>query len=296
MSLLRVRDCETREPGSPRCTPTDSRCSLRDVSTVARVSVWKSPMSNSDLLRLLIVDDEPLARQRLRDVLSTRADIIVVGDAEDGPSAVAAVSTHAPDVVLLDIQMPGMDGIRVAERLSDPSPIIIFVTAYDQHAIRAFEVHAVDYVLKPFEPERLFAALAHAQRMHARMDTTPERTPADWRAMLAELRATPPWLERVAIRLGDRIYYVRLTDVDWIEADGNYVRLHTGSKSHLLRRAIRQLTDELDPRQFARIHRSAIVNIERIAELRVQPDGDYLVVLSTGVRLKMLRKYKDGLP
>jgi two-component system, LytTR family, response regulator len=253
-------------------------------------------MSNSDPLRLLIVDDEPLARQRLRDLLSSRADIIVVGDAEDGPSAVTAISTHAPDVVLLDIQMPGMDGIRVAEQLPDPAPSIIFITAYDQHAVRAFEVHAVDYVLKPFEPVRLYAAIAHVQRLRARMDKTLDRTPADWRAMLAELRTTPSWLERVAIRLGDRIYYVRMTDVDWIEADGNYVRLHTGPKSHLLRRAIRQLTDELDPRQFARIHRSAIVNIERIEELRVQPDGDYLVVLSTGARLKMLRKYKDGLP
>jgi len=114
--------------------------------------------------------------------------------------------------------------------------------------------------------------------------------------MLAELRASPPWLERIAIRLGDRIYYVRLRDVDWIEADGNYVRLHTGNKSHLLRRAMRQLIEELDLRQFARIHRSAIVNIERIERLRAQPDGDYLVVLSTGARLKMLRKYKDGLP
>jgi len=194
--------------------------------------------------------------------------------------------------VLLDIQMPGMDGIRVAEQLRDPRPIIVFVTAFDQHAVRAFDVHAMDYVLKPFEPERLFAAVdrASAATQQAR------REPADWKAMLAELRAAPAWLDRVAIRLGDRIYYVRLRDVDWIEAEGNYVRLHIGTQSHLLRRAVRQLTEELDPTQFARIHRSAIVNIDRISELRALPDGDFQVLLTTGAKLKMLRKYRDGLP
>ena len=194
--------------------------------------------------------------------------------------------------MLLDIQMPGMDGIRVAEQLRDPRPIIVFVTAFDQHAVRAFDVHAMDYVLKPFEPERLFAAVdrASAATQQAR------REPADWKAMLAELRAAPAWLDRVAIRLGDRIYYVRLRDVDWIEAEGNYVRLHIGTQSHLLRRAVRQLTEELDPTQFARIHRSAIVNIDRISELRALPDGDFQVLLTTGAKLKMLRKYRDGLP
>jgi len=194
--------------------------------------------------------------------------------------------------VLLDIQMPGMDGIRVAEQLRDPRPIIVFVTAFDQHAVRAFDVHAMDYVLKPFEPERLFAAVdrASAATQQAR------REPADWKAMLAELRAAPAWLDRVAIRLGDRIYYVRLRDVDWIEAEGNYVRLHIGTQSHLLRRAVRQLTEELDQTQFARIHRSAIVNIDRISELRALPDGDFQVLLTTGAKLKMLRKYRDGLP
>jgi len=194
--------------------------------------------------------------------------------------------------VLLDIQMPGMDGIRVAEQLRDPRPIIVFVTAFDQHAVRAFDVHAMDYVLKPFEPERLFAAVdrASAATQQAR------REPADWKAMLAELRAAPAWLDRVAIRLGDRIYYVRLRDVDWIEAEGNYVRLHIGTQSHLLRRAVRQLTEELDPTQFARIHRSAIVNIDRISELRALPDGDFQVLLTTDAKLKMLRKYRDGLP
>ncbi len=194
--------------------------------------------------------------------------------------------------MLLDIQMPGMDGIRVAEQLRDPRPIIVFVTAFDQHAVRAFDVHAMDYVLKPFEPERLFAAVdrASAATQQAR------REPADWKAMLAELRAAPAWLDRVAIRLGDRIYYVRLRDVDWIEAEGNYVRLHIGTQSHLLRRAVRQLTEELDPTQFARIHRSAIVNIDRISELRALPDGDFQVLLTTDAKLKMLRKYRDGLP
>ena len=194
--------------------------------------------------------------------------------------------------MLLDIQMPGMDGIRVAEQLRDPRPIIVFVTAFDQHAVRAFDVHAMDYVLKPFEPERLFAAVdrASAATQQAR------REPADWKAMLAELRAAPAWLDRVAIRLGDRIYYVRLRDVDWIEAEGNYVRLHIGTQSHLLRRAVRQLTEELDQTQFARIHRSAIVNIDRISELRALPDGDVQVLLTTGAKLKMLRKYRDGLP
>jgi two-component system LytT family response regulator len=241
---------------------------------------------------VLIVDDEPLARQRLRDLLRSRDGLAIIGECEDGPSALATIAEHKPDVVLLDIQMPGMDGIRVAEQLVEPRPVVIFVTAFDQHAVRAFDVHAMDYVLKPFEPERLFAAMDRAR-------TATEKTarePSDWKAMLRELRAAPTWLSRVAIRLGDRIYYVRMADVDWIEAEGNYVRLHTGAKSHLLRRALRQLSEELDPAQFARIHRSSIVNIDRIAELRATPDGDYHVLLSTGAKLKMLRKYRDALP
>ena len=168
----------------------------------------------------------------------------------------------------------------------------MFVTAFDQHAIRAFEVHAIDYVLKPFEPERLFAAIEHVHRTSRERD----RDPADWKAVLSELRRAPTWIDRVAIRLGDKIYYVRMEDVDWIEAEGNYARLHTGPKSHLLRRAMRQLIEDLDPRRFARIHRSAIVNIDRVAELRALPDGEFTVHLSTGTKLKMLRKYREGLP
>jgi two-component system, LytTR family, response regulator len=243
-------------------------------------------------LRVLIVDDEPLARRRVRDLLRTRDGVDVIGECEDGISAVERIAELRPDLVLLDIQMPGMDGIAVAERLAEPRPTIVFVTAFDQHALRAFDVHAIDYVLKPFEPDRLFTAIDRAQKLAQRAP----RDAADWRAMLAELRAAPTWMERVAIRLGDRIYYVRMHDVDWIEAEGNYARLHTGAKSHLLRRAMRQLVEELDPTRFARIHRSAIVNIDRVQELRAQPDGDFLVLLSTGAKLKLLRKYREGLP
>lgn len=243
-------------------------------------------------LRIMIVDDEPLARRRVRDLLMTRHDVEVVGECEDGVSALERIGELRPDVVLLDIQMPGLDGISVAERLGEPRPVVVFVTAFDQHALRAFDVHAMDYVLKPFEPDRLFRAIDRANAGARRA----EREPADWKAMLAELRAAPTWLDRVAIRLGDRIYYVRLQDVDWIEAEGNYARLHTGAKSHLLRRAMRQLVEELDPKRFARIHRSAIVNIDSVQELRAQPDGDFLVVLTTGAKLKLLRKYRVGLP
>ncbi|WP_396213013.1 LytR/AlgR family response regulator transcription factor [Gemmatimonas sp.] len=241
---------------------------------------------------VMIVDDEPLARQRLRDLLKSREGFEIVAECEDGPTALTSIANHNPDVVLLDIQMPGMDGIRVAEQLREPRPAVIFVTAFDQHAVRAFDVHAMDYVLKPFEPERLFAAMDRARQATEKS----ARAPADWKAMLRELRSAPAWLTRVAIRLGDRIYYIRMADVDWIEAEGNYVRLHTGAKSHLLRRALRQLAEELDPTQFARIHRSSIVSIDRITEFRATPDGDYHVLLSTGTKLKMLRKYRDALP
>lgn len=239
-------------------------------------------------IRVVIVDDEPLARARVRAILARSPDVEIIGECVDGTDALEAIPHLAPDIVLLDVQMPGLDGFGVVERLPEPRPAIVFVTAHDRHAVRAFDVHALDYVLKPFEPERLLAAVERARKQPS--------PPHDWQALLAELRTAPAYIERVAIRLGDRIYYVVLNDVDWIEADGNYVRLHTGTRSHLLRRSLRQMAVELDPKRFARVHRSSIVNIDRVRELRVLPDGDFTVELVTGVKLKLMRRYRELLP
>jgi two-component system LytT family response regulator len=251
------------------------------------------------MLRVLIVDDEPLARTRLRDLLRPETDMEVVGEAEDGVEAVEALARLEPDLLFLDIQMPGLDGFGVLEQAAFLPPAIVFVTAFDKHALRAFDVHAMDYLLKPFEVERFDEALGlvRSRLQTTRTSPTPTGDPSpDWRAMLLELRQQPAHIERVAIRLGDRISYVRLQDVDWIEAEGNYVRLHVRDRSHLLRRALRTIAEELDPKIFARIHRSSIVNIDRISEMRPLADGDYSVLLTTGVKLKLSKRYRDALP
>lgn len=242
-------------------------------------------------MRALIVDDEPLARARLRALLAAVDDVDVIGECEDGVDAVEALGRLQPDLLFLDIQMPGLDGFGVLEQATFIPRAIVFVTAFDQHALRAFDVHAMDYILKPFEPDRLMATLEIVRARLPKPGTAP-----DWRAMLDEFRRQPATVERVAIRVGDRISYVRLDDVDWIEADGNYVRLHVKDKSHLLRRALRAMADDVDPKRFVRIHRSTIVNIDRIAEMRPLADGDYSVLLTTGAKLRLSKRYRDGLP
>ena len=247
----------------------------------------------SEALRVLLVDDEPLARGKLRRLLADEAGIEIVGEAGSADEARALIERERPALVFLDIQMPGQDGFQLIESLPrDLLPGVVFVTAYDQHAVRAFEVHALDYLLKPFDRERLRLALERARESLARADAQ-AGLDEQLKSMLTELRGEQPFLSRFVVRSVGRIVFVRAQDVDWIEAAGNYVRLRIGKESHLLRETMSSLETRLDPKVFARIHRSTIVNIDRIKELNHIFHGDYSVLLKDGTRLTLSRGYRE---
>ncbi|GLH69360.1 DNA-binding response regulator [Geothrix rubra] len=245
-------------------------------------------------LRALIVDDETLARQRIRQLLQKAPDVTVVAECASGLEAVQAIEDLAPDLVFLDIQMPELDGFGVIEAVgADRMPATLFITAYDQHALRAFEVHALDYLLKPFDAARFQAALARARRWCAREAGGPQGARPDLESLMAGLRKERPWLDRVLVKQGDRHLLVRMAAVQWIEAEDNYVRLHVEGTSHLLRQTMAGLLERLDPRLFRRIHRSAIVNLDFIREFQPWTSGDQLVIMRDGTRLTLSRTYRD---
>ncbi len=242
-------------------------------------------------LRALVVDDEMLARQRIRHLLRRATDIDVAGECANGLEAVKAIEDLAPDLVFLDIQMPELDGFGVVEAVgADRMPPTLFITAYDQHALRAFEVHALDYLLKPFSPERFHQALDRARRwcIHQSTDKVP-----DLEGLLAGLRKERPWVDRLLVRQGDRHILVRTAAVQWIEAEDNYVRLHVEATSHLVRQTMTGLLSRLDPAQFRRIHRSAIVNLDCIKEFQPWTGGDHLVIMRDGTRLTLSRTFRE---
>jgi two-component system LytT family response regulator len=241
-------------------------------------------------LRALIVDDEAVARRRLRRLLQREADIRVVAEAADGRAAVQAIRDQSPDVVFLDVQMPELDGFGVVAELGSRAPAIVFVTAYDEYALRAFEVHALDYLLKPFTPERFADTVARLRARHAGSDPA---GPARLAALVEHLAARPHYLSRVPARVGGRIRVLDMREIDCIIAAGNYVRLMAAGREHLLRETMDGLLGELDPEQFVRIHRSAIVRIDRVRELTPLPSGDYSVVLRDGTTLTLSRTYRD---
>jgi two-component system LytT family response regulator len=242
---------------------------------------------------VVIVDDERPARSRLQRLLSAHADITIAGECADGASAVQMIETATPDLVLLDIQMPELDGFDVLQALDMPRlPEIIFVSAFDQYALRAFQVHALDYVLKPVEAERLAEALDHARR---RLRDRRSGSPAGLANLLKELSRDRPFLSRLPVRSDNRVRVVDLAEVDWIGAADNYVALHCGPREFLLRDTIAHLERRLDPAQFVRIHRSTIVRIDRIAELRPDAHGDFEVRLKSGTMLALSRTYRPGL-
>jgi two-component system LytT family response regulator len=242
-------------------------------------------------LRALVVDDEPLARQRIRHLLRRASDIEVAGECANGLEAVKAIEDLAPDLVFLDIQMPELDGFGVVEAIgADRMPPTLFVTAYDQHALRAFEVHALDYLLKPFSPGRFHEALDRARRWCLR--PAAGQGP-DLEGLLAGLRKERPWVDRLLVKQGDRHVLVRTAALQWIEAEDNYVRLHVEGTSHLLRQTMTGLLARLDPAQFRRIHRSAIVNLDCIKEFQPWTGGDHLVIMRDGTRLTLSRTFRD---
>jgi two-component system LytT family response regulator len=245
-------------------------------------------------IRTLIVDDEPLARQRLRRLLEADPDVAVVGECGDGPQAATDVQDLRPDLVFLDVQMPVLDGFGVLRALGGTTlPAVIFVTAHDRYAVKAFEVHALDYLLKPFDKARFTAALerAKAQIRQGSAAALNERL----QELLQSASGRRPGPERLMVKSGGRIYFVRIEDIDWIEAAGNYVRLHVGKEDHLLRESLTALEKTLDPARFVRVHRSTIVNLDRIRELQPAFHGDYVIVLRDGTELALSRSCRDRL-
>ena len=252
------------------------------------------------MLTVVLADDEKLARRRLARLLEETGEAKVVAECTGGRDAVTRTIEHQPDVLFLDVQMPDLDGFGVLQELQgEASPAIVFVTAFDQYAVRAFEVHAVDYLLKPFDTERFRAAFARArERAEHRVQTEEEnRMRALLRDYLAETTqdAARPPLDRVAVRVDGALRIVRTADVDWWETDGNYMRLHVGANSHLIRMTAARIEAQLDPRQFLRIHRRYIVNIDRVVEVQPWFGGDAIVVLRTGAKLRLSRTYRERL-
>jgi len=242
-------------------------------------------------LRVLVVDDEAPARRRIRRLLTADPDIAVVGECGDGGSAVTGILSSRPDLVFLDVQMPERDGFAVVKALpADALPAILFVTAHDQYALKAFDVHAVDYLLKPFTAERFRTALARAR------ERIEKRTADAGLANLAEtLRTRPTYVSRVPVRTGGRTVFVDLAAVDWLEAADNYVRLQVRHREYLVRETLASLEAQLDPERFVRIHRSVIVQVDRIAELRPTSHGDAEVTLRDGTRLAVSRTCRERL-
>ncbi len=239
------------------------------------------------MTRVLIVDDELIARRRVRRLLAVEKEIAIVGECGDGGSAVKMITDLEPDIAFIDVQMPELDGFDVVESVPpDKLPAIVFVTAFDRYALRAFEVHAIDYLLKPFTNERFHTALTRA-RIAAR---DPRATIG---ALVDHLRMRRRHPARIAVRVGERSIVIDWRDVDWIEAADNYVRLHIGAKDFLLRETITAIEAQLDPDRFARVHRSAIVQVDRIAEFQPSGHGDADLVLRNGVRLTLTRTWRD---
>ncbi len=244
--------------------------------------------------RTLIVDDEALARERLRTLLEAEPEIEIVGECSDGREALEMIQSANPDLLFLDVQMPELDGFGVLEALAgEPIPAVVFVTAHDKFALRAFDVHAIDYLLKPFDRERFQTALRRALDQLKRHQNTDLNQRIS--SLLADLKpaAKPP--QRLVIKADGRVLLVKLDDIDWIEAADNYVNVHVGNDSHLLRETMSALETKLPTNKFQRISRSTIVNLEKIKELQPMFHGEYVVVLRSGAKLTLSRTYREKL-
>jgi two-component system LytT family response regulator len=254
--------------------------------------VHKTPAAKR--LRTVIVDDEPLGRERIRTLLDDDPEIEVVGEASDGKAAVAAIAKLKPALLFLDVQMPEMSGFEVLEAIAGAEmPAVIFVTAFDHYAVKAFQVHALDYLLKSFDRERLGQAVHRAKTeiTRGREHKLDERLVA----LLEDLQEQHGKPERLIVRSGGRIIFLRVEEIDWIEAADNYVCLHVGRESHLLRGTMASVEQRLDARKFLRIHRSTIVNLDRVRELAPLFHGDYAVRLRDGTELVLSRNCREKL-
>jgi two-component system LytT family response regulator len=251
-------------------------------------------------LRVVITDDEELARHGIRSRLARSRDVEIVAECRNGRETIEAVRRTSPDLVFLDVQMPGKNGFEVIETIGwDSFPHVIFVTAHDRYAIHAFDVNAVDYLLKPIDDERFDLALARARESLSRERDSDfrRRLASVVNEMAAESRhgQSKARSDRIVIRSGGRLVFVRVAEIDWIEAAGDYVSLHAGKKSWLLRQTIAAMEKELEPSGFARIHRSTLVQLDRISELKSLDNGEYLVLLRDATSLKLSRNYRQAL-
>ncbi len=253
-------------------------------------------------IRTLVVDDEPLARQNLRILLEADAEIELVGEAGSGRAALALIRRESPDLLFLDIQMPELDGFGVLAQIEAAElPVVVFVTAFDQYALRAFEFHALDYLLKPFDDARFEKTLRRAKEQVAQREI--KELSRRLIALLESRDAPPeartsqpaPYLSRLLIKSGGRISFLKVDEIDWIGAEDYYVKLHVGRKGHMLRETMNELEAKLDPARFVRIHRSSIVNLDRIRELHQLFNGEYVVVLHDGTELKLSRSRREQL-
>ena len=245
-------------------------------------------------IRALVIDDEPLARGMIREMLEHDPEAEVVGECANGREAIDAIRSLVPDIVFLDVQMPELGGFEVLDSFKEGElPTIIFVTAYDQYALRAFEVHAFDYLLKPFDRERFDKAWQRAKVCVA--EGRVDRRDLRILALLEELKAGSKYIERLVIKAEGRVFFLGVEEIHYIEAEGNYVGVHNGQKSYLLRETISSLEAQLDPKKFLRIHRSAIVKIDRIKELQPWFHGEYRVILESGKQLMLSRNYRAKL-
>ena len=253
-------------------------------------------------IRTLIVDDEPLARRGISARLREFPDFEIIGECDCGEKAIDAIQSQQPALVFLDVQMPDLTGFEVLQTLgAEKMPEVIFVTAFDQHALRAFEVNALDYLLKPIDDERFALAVARVrEELRQRHDNTLARRLANLlsqvqteNAGVSSLSDSNPSSQRFIVKSGGRILFVKAHEIDWVEAAGDYVYLHVGTKSHLLRESMTTMENQLDPQQFLRIHRSTIINSDRIGEMRPRDNGEYKILLHTGVELTASRRYRQ---
>ncbi len=256
-------------------------------------------------LTALIVDDEPLARERIRTLLATEADIELIGECADGRDAVTAIKERLPDILFIDVQMPELNGFGVLRELEKKPPVVIFVTAFDEHAVNAFEFHALDYLLKPFKPARFRASVQRAREQLAKPEKSADDATARLLALLESRAkdsappASPPAAEppahitRFSVRDRDRTRFVKVTDVDWIEASGNYVVIHAGKENFVLRETLAAVEAQVSPKEFFRTNRSSLARLDRIREVEPAFNDEHIVVLTTGARLPLTRGVRE---
>ena len=244
-------------------------------------------------LTALIVDDEPLARERIRTLLAPEPDIEILGECADGPSALASLRQRLPDILFLDVQIPEMTGLAVLRELEQKPPVVIFVTAFDAHAVSAFELHALDYLLKPFKPARFRASLQRARDQLARKNPADDTTARLLALLESRPAAGPAHVTRFAVRDRDRTRFVKVTDLDWIEASGNYVVMHAGKENFVLRETLAAVEAQVSPKEFFRLNRSALARLDRIREVEPAFNDEHVVVLHNGVRIPLTRGVRE---